>query len=123
VLDKHKMAKHFANDITDTSFSFARKTDEVTVEAALDGLYVVRTSLPAAALDDPFVTHPAKLPHPDRRALLILFAAQHCRQRRGARCLSQRGSSARSIDGGIELPPEHLAPPAEFEADGLIAVN
>jgi hypothetical protein len=44
VLDKHKMAKHFALDITDTSFSFARKTDEITVEAALDGLYVVRTS-------------------------------------------------------------------------------
>src|SRR5438445_2345921 len=52
VLDKHKMAKHFALDITDTSFSFARKTDEITVQAALDGLYVVRTTLPAAALDD-----------------------------------------------------------------------
>src|SRR6202163_2270877 len=52
VLDKHKMAKHFALDITETSFSFARKTAEITGEAALDGLYVVRTSLPAAALDD-----------------------------------------------------------------------
>lgn len=52
VLDTHKMAKHFTLDITDTSFSFARKTDEITMEAALDGLYVVRTSLPAAALDD-----------------------------------------------------------------------
>src|SRR5258708_4238812 len=52
VLDKHKMAKHFALDIADTRFSFARKTDEITVEAALDGLYVVRTSLPAAALHD-----------------------------------------------------------------------
>src|SRR6266404_6101488 len=51
VLDKHKMAKHFALDITDTSFSFARKTEEITGEAALDGLYVVRTSLPAAADD------------------------------------------------------------------------
>src|SRR5271163_4154688 len=52
VLDKHKMAKHFALDITDTSFTVARKTDEITREAALDGLYVVRTSLPATALDD-----------------------------------------------------------------------
>ena len=52
VLDKHKMAKHFTLDITDTRFSFARKTGEITVEAALDGLYAVRTSLPAAALDD-----------------------------------------------------------------------
>ena len=52
VLDKHKMAKHFALEITDTRFSFARKTHEITMQAALDGLYVVRTSLPAAALDD-----------------------------------------------------------------------
>src|SRR6202011_5657708 len=52
VLNKHKMAKHFTLVITDTRFSFARRTDEITVEAALDGLYVVRTSLPAAALDD-----------------------------------------------------------------------
>jgi hypothetical protein len=52
VLDKHKMAKHFALDITETRFSCARKTAEITGEAALDGLYVVRTSLPAAALDD-----------------------------------------------------------------------
>src|ERR1700752_724756 len=46
------MAKHFALDITDTSFSFAPKTDESPGGAPLDGLYVVRTSLPAAALDD-----------------------------------------------------------------------
>jgi hypothetical protein len=52
VLDKHKMAKHFALDITDTSFSFTRKTDAITAEAALDGLYVVRTSVPATVLDD-----------------------------------------------------------------------
>src|SRR6201998_4086379 len=52
VLDKHKMAKHFALDITDTSFSFARKTEAIAAEAALDGIYVVRTSLPAPVLDD-----------------------------------------------------------------------
>ena len=52
MLDQHKVAKHFALDITDTSFSVARKTAEITAEAALDGLYVVRTSLPTAALDD-----------------------------------------------------------------------
>ncbi len=34
------------------SFSFARKTEEIAAEAALDGIYVVRTSLPADALDD-----------------------------------------------------------------------
>ena len=52
VINRHKMAKHFALEITDTSFAFARKSAEIAAEAALDGLYVVRTSLPAAALDD-----------------------------------------------------------------------
>ncbi len=52
VLDRHKMAKHFVLDIADASFSFARKSAQIAEEAALDGLYVVRTSLPAAALDD-----------------------------------------------------------------------
>jgi hypothetical protein len=52
VIDQHKMAKHFALAITDTCFTFARKADEITAEAALDGIYIVRTSLPATALDD-----------------------------------------------------------------------
>jgi hypothetical protein len=39
------MAKHFTLDITDNHFAFARKTEEIAVEAALDGIYVVRTSL------------------------------------------------------------------------------
>ena len=46
------MAKHFTLDIADTSFGFARKTEEIAAEAALDGIYVVRTSLPTTALDD-----------------------------------------------------------------------
>jgi len=52
VLDKHKMAKHFTLDITDSHFAFARKTRQIAAEAALDGIYVVRTSLPATVLDD-----------------------------------------------------------------------
>src|SRR3954449_4179737 len=48
----HKMAKHFDLTITDAAFSFARKTAEIQAEAATDGLYVVRTSLPVEALDD-----------------------------------------------------------------------
>ena len=52
VLDKHKMAKHFSLNITDTSFVFDRKAEAIAAEAALDGIYVVRTSLPTTALDD-----------------------------------------------------------------------
>jgi transposase len=51
VINKHKVAKHFDLAITETAVSFARKTTEIAVEAATDGVYVVRTSLPAAALD------------------------------------------------------------------------
>ena len=46
------MRKHFDLAITDTSFGFARKTAEIAAEAATDGIYIVRTSLPAAVLDD-----------------------------------------------------------------------
>jgi hypothetical protein len=52
VVNIHKMKKHFDLTITDTTFSFARKTTEIAAEAATDGLYVVRTSLPVETLDD-----------------------------------------------------------------------
>jgi hypothetical protein len=52
VVNKHKMAKHFDLTITDTAFRFARKIQQIAAAAALDGLYVVRTSLPAEHLDD-----------------------------------------------------------------------
>src|SRR5512132_2979704 len=51
-LDQHKMAKHFDLAITDDRFTVARQTEAIAAEAALDGIYVVRTSLPAATLDD-----------------------------------------------------------------------
>src|SRR5512133_958 len=52
VVNRHKMAKRFAIDISDAAFSFARKTAEIAAEAAIDGIYVVRTNLPAETCDD-----------------------------------------------------------------------
>jgi hypothetical protein len=52
VINRHKMAKHFQIDISDAAFSFARKTAEIAAEAAIDGIYVVRTNLPAETCDD-----------------------------------------------------------------------
>ena len=52
VLNTHNMKKHFDLEITDTAFSFTRKTDAIAAEAATDGLYVVRTSLAEATLGD-----------------------------------------------------------------------
>ena len=52
VINRHKMAKHFEINISDAAFSFARKTAEIAAEAAIDGIYVVRTNLPAETCDD-----------------------------------------------------------------------
>src|SRR5690242_3097080 len=52
VINRHKMAKHFEINVSDTAFSFARKTAEIAAEAAIDGIYVVRTNLPAETCDD-----------------------------------------------------------------------
>jgi hypothetical protein len=44
VINRHKMAKHFELTITDDSFGFSRKEEQISAEAALDGFYVVRAS-------------------------------------------------------------------------------
>jgi hypothetical protein len=45
IIGRHKMAKHYTLDITDTTFAFTRDTDHITTEAALDGIYVIRTTI------------------------------------------------------------------------------
>jgi DDE family transposase len=51
VIDKKKMAKHFAVEIRDGHLSFKRRAEEIAAEARLDGIYVIRTSMPAEHLD------------------------------------------------------------------------
>src|SRR5271165_919836 len=46
VIDRRHMAKHFELAITDTSLAWSRKTDAIAAEAALDGIYVIRSNLP-----------------------------------------------------------------------------
>jgi len=53
VINRHKMAKHFTLDIQEQSFSYQRKQDSIALEAALDGIYVVRTSVAAGRMDGP----------------------------------------------------------------------
>jgi transposase len=50
VLNKYKVAKHFRLDIRDDGFAFGIDEAQVAAEAALDGLYVIRTSVPPARL-------------------------------------------------------------------------
>ena len=50
VINHYKMAKHFVISITEDSFSFSRKEDQIAKEAALDGIYVLKTSVSSDSL-------------------------------------------------------------------------
>jgi hypothetical protein len=45
VVNKYKVAKHFELTITDESFDFALRREQIAAEAALDGIYVIRTGV------------------------------------------------------------------------------
>jgi hypothetical protein len=51
VIDRYKVAKHVALDIGDDHLIVSRKAEAITAEAALDGIYVLRTSVSAERLD------------------------------------------------------------------------
>jgi hypothetical protein len=60
VVNAKKMAKHFELDIADGAFAYRRRTEAIAAEAALDGLYVVRTSVGAERLDSASVVETYK---------------------------------------------------------------
>ncbi len=49
VVNRFKMKKHFTVEIDDERFAFTRRTEQIAAEAALDGIYILRTSLDAHA--------------------------------------------------------------------------
>jgi transposase len=51
VWNRYRVKKHFQLEIEDSGFSFARKQAQIEAEAALDGIYVLRTSVERAELD------------------------------------------------------------------------
>jgi hypothetical protein len=51
VINKYKVGKHFDHRITNTSLTIERRHDQIAAEAALDGIYVLRTTVPAEQLD------------------------------------------------------------------------
>jgi transposase len=53
VVNQYKVAKHFELTIEDHAFTYARKSDAIAAEAALDGIYIIRTSLSATQMDAP----------------------------------------------------------------------
>ena len=51
VINQYKVAKHFELTIGEAAFSFRRKPESIAAEAALDGLYIIRTSVPAQQME------------------------------------------------------------------------
>jgi hypothetical protein len=51
VINQYKVAKHFELDIGENHFTFARKHEAIAAEAALDGIYIIRTSVDAACME------------------------------------------------------------------------
>src|ERR1019366_5392551 len=51
VVGRYKMAKHYTLDITDDRFAAARDQDQIAAEAALDGIYVIRTTIGPEQMD------------------------------------------------------------------------
>jgi transposase len=50
VLGRFKVGKHFEYEITEEGFTYRRNTERIEAEARLDGIYVIRTSVPCEAL-------------------------------------------------------------------------
>lgn len=51
VVGRYKMAKHYTLDFTDDRFAFTRDEDQIAAEAALDGIYVIRTTIGPEQMD------------------------------------------------------------------------
>jgi len=51
VINQYKVAKHFTLDIHAQAFAFQRTPESIAAEAALDGIYVIRTSVPDEQMD------------------------------------------------------------------------
>jgi transposase len=60
MLKRWRVGKHFQIEIADTSFAFHRRQEQIEAEAALDGIYVLRTSVSAAELEAPDVVRAYK---------------------------------------------------------------
>jgi hypothetical protein len=60
VWNRWRMRKHFQGAITETSLAFQRKHEQIAAEAALDGIYVLRTSVPEPELAAPDVVRAYK---------------------------------------------------------------
>jgi Transposase DDE domain len=76
VIKRHRVKKHFALEISDGHLAYRRKTERIAEEAALDGIYVLRTTVAAARLDAPDVVRAYKQLKEVERDFRVLKGAE-----------------------------------------------
>jgi hypothetical protein len=86
VVNKYKVAKHFALTIEETGFEFKRLEPQIAAEAALDGLYVIRTRMPKKQMTSAEAVRSYK-------ALAEVERASHPPSPGGPRARSRRSTS------------------------------
>ncbi len=102
VINKYKMAKHLDVAITDTTLAITRRQAQIEHEAGMDGIYLLRTSIPADQLDPAAVVSAYKN-----------LIRRRCHQRRIIRTqCGHRGRTHRRTLGsppapGMPRPPPH----------------
>ena len=101
---RQKMAKHFELDIAEGHFAYRRRADAIAAEAALDGLYVVRTSVGPERLDAPAVVETYK-------RLAAVERDFRAAEGRRARASGRSSTGARTGSGPpVPVPPRGLCP-------------
>jgi transposase len=111
IINKHKMAKHFALTITDSSFSYARREEKIAAEASIDGIYVVRTSSQEESLEATDIVERYKSLSLVENALLPCAALAQatlraaCRQAVSSRSREDRLRSIKTVD--LKVRPIH----------------
>jgi transposase len=76
VIHAHKVGKLFDLDITDTGFEYAINQERVAMDASLDGVYVLRTSLPSERADGPNIAEAYKMLSQTERAFRSMKTAE-----------------------------------------------
>ncbi|MCC7380706.1 MAG: IS1634 family transposase [Deltaproteobacteria bacterium] len=80
IIDKHNVAKHFKIEIKDRELHYRVRTDRVEREASIDGIYVIRTSVPADVVSaDDAVRHYKRLTRVERAFRSLKTLSLHVR--------------------------------------------
>lgn len=114
IVNAHKMAKNFELSVTDSTLVFAPKATEIATEAALDGIYVVRTCVPGREGSTPAVwSRSTRASRSSRRT----SPASRPSTWTCARCITTSKTPSELMCSSAACRLRHLAPPPSVGTD------